>query len=190
MVSAERCGPRCSMRSWCLCNQSLPQSTGHPWVAYFCNSGVASCAIAKGGCGHISPCCNVPMVCFVGVPVCRLAHAEISCWRSSSSSAGESATLRAILRGTSVGVPLTSAIDCLPGTLSRATLLPGTLSGEGWDGVKRMSDMVQNQVPGTHPSIPVGGDGVGWGWSQAPVRSLTPCELAFKTRCKQTVNDV
>ena len=108
---------------------------------------MASCAMSKEGCGHISPSCNVPNVFFVGSPVCMSAHTEIS-----SYSAGDNASLRGILRGTSVGVLLTSAIVLLPVALR---------SVEGTERVKHMSNIGRNRVPGTYPSIPVGGEGVG-----------------------------
>ena len=90
--------------------------------------------------------------CFVDSLAWMSAHTEIYCCRSSSSSAGDSASLRRILRGTLIGVPLTSATVLLPVALC---------SGEGTESVTHMSDIGRNQVPGTHPSIPVGVGGGG-----------------------------
>ena len=113
---------------------------------------MASCAMAKGDCGHIIPSFNIPNVCFVDYPACMSAHTEISCCRSSSSSAGDSAILCGILRGTLISVLLTSEIFLLPVALH---------SGEGSESITRMTKIGRNQVPGTHPLIPVGVRGGG-----------------------------
>ena len=64
------------------------------------------------------------------MPVWSSAHAEISCWRSAASSAGERAIVRATVVGFATGDPLSSLIGRFPGTLSGEVSAPGASSGE------------------------------------------------------------